>query len=83
MTQKEAVTIRPATPNDAPFLWRVLTFAASMEGHADDVTRAQSDPDLRLFVDDYGRDGDVGGVSLVMFRRSAHAAGFSHSISKK
>ncbi len=57
-------TIRRATAEDSPFLWRMLTFAASMEGHADDVARAQSDPDLRLFVDDYGRESDLGLVAV-------------------
>ena len=60
----ELLTTRPATPDDAPLLWRMLTHAASMEGAEDDVARAQADPELRGYVEGFGRPGDLGVVAL-------------------
>jgi ribosomal protein S18 acetylase RimI-like enzyme len=59
------VTTRAATPEDVPFLWQMLTLAASMEGGADDVERAMSDPGLRGYVEGFGRKGDLGVIALV------------------
>lgn len=58
------VRIRAATADDEPLLWRMLTFAASMEGGEDEVARAQADPDLRGYVDGFGRIGDRGVVAV-------------------
>lgn len=58
------LTTRPATPEDAPLLWQMLTFAASMGGDADDVARAQVDPELRGYVEGFGRAGDLGVVAM-------------------
>lgn len=63
MTQPPIV-IRPAIQADEPFLWRMLTLAASMQGRDDDVERAKSDPLLDAYVKDFGRDGDLGVVAL-------------------
>jgi ribosomal protein S18 acetylase RimI-like enzyme len=43
----------------------MLTFAASMEGTSADVDRARVDPELKHYVDGFGRRGDVGVVALV------------------
>jgi ribosomal protein S18 acetylase RimI-like enzyme len=56
--------IRPAVAADASLLWRMLTFAASMAGTADDEAAAQADPDLRPYVEGFGRAGDLGVVAL-------------------
>lgn len=49
---------------DLPFLWRMLTYAASMEGTAEDIETAQTDPALRDYVAGFGRAGDVGVVAI-------------------
>jgi ribosomal protein S18 acetylase RimI-like enzyme len=57
--------MRPAVAADAPLLWRMLTFAASMAGTAADEDLAREDPDLRPYVEGFGRAGDLGVVALV------------------
>lgn len=59
------VTLRPAGPGDHPFLWRMLTLAASMDGTDEDVIHAQANPDLLHYVEGFGRAGDAGIVALV------------------
>lgn len=61
--QPTALTLRPATAADLPFLWRVLSLAASMDGTADAIAAAKNDPTLTPYVDGYPRDGDVGFVA--------------------
>lgn len=55
------LTIRPATTDDTEFLWRMLTFAASME--TADVERAKLDPTIKDYVQGFGRAGDVGVIA--------------------
>ena len=57
--------LREACQADVPFLWRMLTLAASLEGTSADVERARVDPDLRSYVEGFGRRGDVGVVGIV------------------
>jgi ribosomal protein S18 acetylase RimI-like enzyme len=58
------VQIRCASREDVPFLWLMLTFAASMGGTAEDIERAQTDPALKDYVEGFGRPGDIGVVAL-------------------
>lgn len=46
----------------------MLTFAASMDGTADDIAFAQTSPDLLHYVEGFGRTGDVG---VIMEERGA------------
>jgi ribosomal protein S18 acetylase RimI-like enzyme len=65
--RRMSVTIvtRAATPEDTRFLWRILTLAASMAGTDADIESAQRDPNLRCYVDDYGRPGDTGVIAAI------------------
>jgi ribosomal protein S18 acetylase RimI-like enzyme len=56
---------RPATAADEPFLWHMLTYAASMSGSDADVAAAKADPELASYVTDFGRAGDLGVVALI------------------
>lgn len=59
------IDVRPANASDIPFLWRMLTLAASMPGAPQDVERARGDPELLEYVARFGqRPGDVGVVAL-------------------
>jgi len=51
--------VRAATPADAPFLWRVLALAASMDGAEGSIAIAKTDPKLAVYLDGY----DVGFVA--------------------
>lgn len=59
------VLIREATRRDADKLWRALTWAADMsdDESREDVQQAKSDPDLARYVEEFGRDGDLGFVA--------------------
>lgn len=58
------MSIRPATAEDEPFLWRMLTFAASMDGSDRDIGMARIDPALRGYVEAFGRDDDLGVIAI-------------------
>ena len=59
------VVINPVTQADVPFLWVMLTHAASMSpGGEASVAEAQADPYLRTYVDDWGRPDDLGVVAV-------------------
>ncbi len=58
------VSLRPATGEDAPFLWRMVTLAAMTDGTDDDVARAKTDPSLLCYVEGFGRNGDLGVVAV-------------------
>ena len=46
---------------DVPFLWEMLTYAATMApGGAASVAEARTDPYLRTYVDGWGRADDLG-----------------------
>jgi ribosomal protein S18 acetylase RimI-like enzyme len=58
------VQLRPASVDDVPLLWRMLTLAASLRGTPEDVAHAQTDPALKDYVEGFGRHGDLGVVAL-------------------
>lgn len=54
-------TIRRVIPDDTPFLWQMLFYAAHMDEEGDKTPEdAQTNPFLAQFVVGWGRDGDVG-----------------------
>ena len=60
----DPVRIRPAEPPDAPLLWELLTYAASMpDPGPGEVRAAMADPYLREWVAGWGRAGDFGVVA--------------------
>lgn len=55
------LTIRPITLDDIPFLWDMLYYAAHMS--EDGLTTSESakhDPHLNIYVNEWGRPGDIG-----------------------
>lgn len=58
-------TVRLATPDDEPFLWQMLYYAANM---ADDGARsgdeAKGHPYLAKYVRGWGREGDLGTIAV-------------------
>ncbi len=57
--------LRPATPDDEPFLWHMLYYAAHMdEDGAASADQARANPFLAQFVEDWGRDGDIGVIAV-------------------
>jgi ribosomal protein S18 acetylase RimI-like enzyme len=61
----DEVRIVPVTPEDLPFLWLMLTYAASMSpGGQASIADAEADPYLRTYVDAWGRPDDLGVVAI-------------------
>ncbi len=58
------ITIREATREDAPLLWRVLALAASMDGGDESIAVARRDPKLAVYVEGFPRGDDLGLVAL-------------------
>lgn len=59
------LTIRDAGPDDAGFLWLMLTHAASMSPPgAAAVELARADPYLATYVEGWGQPGDLGVVAV-------------------
>jgi ribosomal protein S18 acetylase RimI-like enzyme len=57
-------SIRPVTQGDAPFLWEMIYYAARMsEDGATNPDPARLDPNLNLYVNDWGRPGDCGVIA--------------------
>lgn len=57
-------TLSAAGPEDIPFLWEMLTWAASMSpGGPASVPEAQVDPYLRTYVEGWGRPDDLAVVA--------------------
>jgi len=55
-----------AGADDVPFLWEMLTYAASMApGGAASVADAQADPYLRTYVEGWGRPDDLGVIARI------------------
>ena len=57
--------VRPVAPDDTPFLWDMLYYAAHMS--EDGVTASQvarGDPRLHMWVDGWGRTGDRGRIAF-------------------
>jgi ribosomal protein S18 acetylase RimI-like enzyme len=58
-------SIRPVTPDDVPFLWEMLYYAAHMsEDGVLSPEAAKDDPRLNMWVEDWGRGGDRGLVAV-------------------
>lgn len=57
------VVLRPARPDDEPFLYRMLALAASMDESDESVGAARIDPMLAPYVAGFGRNGDLGLVA--------------------
>jgi GNAT superfamily N-acetyltransferase len=57
--------IRPAVPDDEPFLWDMLYYAARMqEDGATSSEEAKINPDLSKYVECWGRATDMGMLAL-------------------
>lgn len=56
------ISIRRAGPHDGAFLWRMLCYAASMEGGdtEQNIVAAQEDAFLQKYVAGWGKAGDIG-----------------------
>lgn len=61
----DEIALRVAGVEDVPFLWKMLTFAASMSGSEEDVRQARTNPDLKDYVEGFGRPGDAGVIALL------------------
>jgi aspartate racemase len=59
------VLLRSLRAEDEPFLWRMLTYAASMGGSEESVEAAKKDPMLYGYAKEYGREGDTGVVAEI------------------
>lgn len=58
------ISIRAATPEDEPFLWEMLYFAANMaDDGAQSAADAKTHPYLAVYVANWGRGGDVGVIA--------------------
>jgi GNAT superfamily N-acetyltransferase len=58
-------TIRPLVPDDEPFLWHMLYYAARMqEDGATSPEAAKTNLDLNKYVEDWGRTTDLGVLAL-------------------
>src|ERR1700742_2019412 len=57
--------IRPLKPDDEPFLWQMLYYAAHMpEDGEKSLDAAQNDPGLQKYVQGWGRETDIGVLAL-------------------
>lgn len=57
--------LRPALPEDEPFLWEMLYYAAHMNEDAGvSVSDARDNPDLRSYVSGWGRETDIGVIAV-------------------
>ena len=57
--------IRMATRDDEPFLWEMLYFAAHMDEDGEiSPEAAKQNPDLVKYVNDWGRETDIGCIAL-------------------
>lgn len=76
MASPRKIVVTAATAADEPILWRMLTFAASMgDGEDDQLARAQADPYLRSYGQNWCQQpGDVGVVAREQSRRAIGAA---------
>ncbi len=64
MSGESELLLEEVTAADVPFLWLMLTYAASMSNAGlDAVATAQEDPYLATYVQGWGRPGDSGFVA--------------------
>jgi hypothetical protein len=71
-------SLRALAATDVPILWEMLRHAA----HEPDVAAVQRQPELTRYVADWGRDGDLGWVAVVVdtpLERSGCAYGEGHT----
>jgi ribosomal protein S18 acetylase RimI-like enzyme len=68
-------TIRPAAPEDEPFLWQMLFYAANMaDDGATSGDDAKSHPYLAKYVRGWGRAGDLGTIATADDQQALGAA---------
>ena len=59
------INVRHARPSDEPFLWLMLTYAASMDPPGElAVKAAMADPTLRSYIEGWGRPGDLAVIAV-------------------
>jgi GNAT superfamily N-acetyltransferase len=56
--------LRAATRDDHAFLWRMLYYAAHMDESGEAPESASVNPDLRPYVEDFGRRDDLGVIAI-------------------
>jgi ribosomal protein S18 acetylase RimI-like enzyme len=56
--------VRAALSDDCPFLWQMLYYAAHMDESGESLESAHANPDLRPYVQDFGRPGDLGVIAI-------------------
>ena len=56
--------LRAAVPNDQPFLWQMLYYAAHMDESGEPMESARVNPDLAPYVEGFGRPDDCGVIAL-------------------
>jgi ribosomal protein S18 acetylase RimI-like enzyme len=73
MTEPPTIHHEEATADSVDALYEMLTYAAYLDG-ADAIERARRDPDLALYVDGFGRPGDLGVVARLASGEAVGAA---------
>jgi GNAT superfamily N-acetyltransferase len=56
--------LRAAVPDDQPFLWQMLYYAAHMNESDESAELACANPDLAPYVEGFGRPDDFGVIAL-------------------
>jgi GNAT superfamily N-acetyltransferase len=56
--------LRAAVPDDQPFLWQMLYYAAHMDESSESAESARTNPDLSPYVEGFGRSTDFGVIAL-------------------
>jgi ribosomal protein S18 acetylase RimI-like enzyme len=56
--------LRAAVPDDQPFLWQMLYYAAHMDESGESSESARTNPDLSPYVEGFGRSGDFGVIAV-------------------
>ena len=56
--------LRAAVPDDQPFLWQMLYYAAHMDEGDEPRESARTNPDLAPYVEGFGRPDDRGVIAL-------------------
>jgi ribosomal protein S18 acetylase RimI-like enzyme len=56
--------LRAAVPDDQPFLWQMLYYAAHMDEGDEPPESARTNPDLAPYVEGFGRPDDRGVIAL-------------------
>jgi hypothetical protein len=55
-----AINLRLAQLQDEPFLWQILACAS----HEDEIETVKSNPQLSIYVENWGRKGDMGFIAI-------------------